>query len=369
MEDNFFKRFFESFVSRTVLALLGLIGTVITIYAFLQEKKVELRYEITANTNVLDFNADISKLEVLYDSTNLKQTKENLRIYTVKVINIGDQNIIKEFYDSNEPLGLKISSGKIIELPQIIQTSNNYIKRNLKLANYRKDRIDFSQVIIEPGDFFVIKLLVLHNKKNAPKIISFGKIVGQKDIKVVNAIDIKDEESFWNKVYYGNIWVQLLRLVSYFIAVILIIIIITSISEKIDLYRDKKRILKMISEFKSLKTYEYTRMDDAIFDRYKLKDSEIFQKMQSLIENEENLNKKYEKLTEKFKSKEYRRFGRTPNESRISFYNSTDEFTVINEMISDGIVFKELDHLTVNQAMKDTLDKFVNFLKEKGELK
>ena len=44
MEENIFKRFFESFASRTVLALLGLLGTGITIYAFLQEKKVDIRY-------------------------------------------------------------------------------------------------------------------------------------------------------------------------------------------------------------------------------------------------------------------------------------------------------------------------------------
>lgn len=369
MEENIFKRFFESFASRTVLTLLGLLGTGITIYAFLQEKKVDLRYEVIANTNVLDFNADISKLEVFYDSTNLKQTKENLRIYTVKIINNGDQIIINEFYDIKEPLGIKLSAGKIIEVPQIIQTSNDYIKRNLKVTNYQKDRISFSQVIIESGEYFIVKLLVLHKKETTPNIISFGKIAGQKSISVVNAIDVKDETSFWSKTYFGNIWVQLLRLLSYFILGVLIILFIVFVSEQIDTYRDKKRRLKMISEFKNLKIYQYTRMDDAIFDRYRLKDSQIFQEMQTLIESEKKLNETYKELTEKLKYKEYRHYRKIGNENNFTHYMERDDFSIINEMINDGIVFKENDRLVINQAMKDTLNKFVIFLKEKGEFK
>jgi len=369
MEENIFKRFFESFASRTVLALLGLLGTGITIYAFLQEKKVDVRYEVIANTNVLDFNADISKLEVFYDSTNLKQTKENLRIYTVKIINNGDQNIINEFYDINEPLGLRLSTGKIIEVPQIIETSNDYIKRNLKVTDYQKDKISFSQVIIESGEYFVVKLLVLHNKKTTPNVISFGKIAGQKNINVVNAIDVKDETSFWSKTYLGNIWVQLLRLISYFIVGVLIILFIVFVSEQIDTYRDKKRRLKMISEFKNLKTYQYTRMDDAIFDRYKFNDSRRFQEMQALIEDEIVLNDTYKELTEKLKSKEYKRFRRIESDNKFINDMELDDFSIINKMINDGIVFKENDKLVINQAMKDTLNKFVNFLKEKGEFK
>lgn len=369
MEENIFRRLFESFASRTVLALLGLLGTGITIYAFLQEKKVDLRYEVVSNTNVLDFNADISKLEVYYDSTSLKQTKENLRIYTVKIINNGDENIIKEFYDINEPLGIKISSGKIIEVPQIIQTSNDYIKRNLKVTNYQKDKISFSQVIIESGEYFMVKLLVLHNKETTPNIISFGKIAGQKIISVVNAIDVKDETSFWSKTYFGNIWVQLLRLLSYFIIGVLIILFIVFVSERIDIYRDKKRRLKMISEFKHLKSYQYTRMDDAIFDRYQLKDSDRFKQMLTLIVDEKKLNVIYTELAENLKSKEYRHFRRIENDDKVDYYLNPEYFSIINEMISDGIVFKENDRLVINQAMKDTLNKFVNFLKENGEFK
>lgn len=231
MNDNYLNKFFESIALKTVITIIGLIGTIVTIYAFLQEKKVELRYEILSNTNVLDFNAEIGKLEVIYDSTNLKKSQENLRIYTVKIINNGNQNLLKEFYDENDPLGMQLNYGKIIEQPEIIQVSNDYLNRNVKIQVYDNKKINFSQVILESGEFYIIKILVLHKIDLIPEIVSYGKIAGQTNIQVTNSIGIKEELSFWKEVYDGSIWVQLLRMVSYFLIVLLIIITVAWIAD------------------------------------------------------------------------------------------------------------------------------------------
>ena len=365
--NNLLNKLFDNLASKTVITLLGIVAATVTIYAFLQEKKVDLRYEIIANTNVLDFNAEISKLEVTYDSTNLKQTKENLRIYTIKIVNNGDQNILKEFYDENDPIGLEVSSGKIIEKPEIIQTSNDYLSRNVKILDYNYEKINFSQVILETGEFFLIKLLVLHKTDSIPNINSFGKVAGQTKIEVVNAVDVKEELSFWGKVYSGNVWVQILRLISYFLAVVAVIIVLVIISDKIDNVKEKKRKKKIVTDFKNLKTYQYTRMDDAIFDRYREDGSDLFKHMQKLLKDEEQLNLIYNKLSEELKSKEFRRFRHLEGDAR--FYYERDDWTTINEMTKDGIIFREKDKLTINQAMKDTLDKFIEFLKGKNEFK
>ena len=360
MNDNFLKKLFENMASKTVITIISLVGAGVTIFAFLQEKKVELRYEIVSNTNVLDFNAEIGKLEVTYDSTSLKKSQENLRIYTVKVVNNGNQNLLKEFYDENDPLGLQLNSGKIIELPEVIQVSNDYLKRNVKIEVYDNKSINFSQVILESGEYYIIKLLVLHKTDSIPEIISYGKIAGQTNIQVVNTIDVKEELSFWEMVYYGNIWVQLLRLVSYFIVVCLIILAIVGISSIITEKRETKRKKKNIVEFKSLKTYQYSKMDDAIFDRYKSNGMYIFEDIQKLIEDEGKLNTTYEKLSQRLKNKKYRR-----DYSYTRF--TDDEWRTIKKMIEDGIVFWDKEKLTINQAMKETLDKFIVFLNEKGE--
>lgn len=358
MSQNIIEKYLDNYASKTVITLLGIAAAFVTIYAFLQEKKVDLRYEIIANTNVLDFNADISKLEVAYDSTNLKQTGKNLRIYTIKVVNNGDENIIKEFYDENEPVGIKISSGKIIEQPEIIQSSNPYLSRNVKFKSNQDETVIFSKVIIESGEYFILKLLVLHKKEKIPNIISFGKIAGQQKIEVVNAVDVKEEMTFLKRAYFGDFWTQLLRLVSYFIFGLVIIIIIIAISDKIDLAKERKRKKKNIDDFQKQKTYQYTRMDDAIFDRYFENDGYQLIRISKLIEDDKILNNRYKELSKKVKSKEYRRFR-----------EGGEGWSTINEMLNDGIVFKENERLIVNQAMRDTLEKFINYLSDKGEFK
>lgn len=369
MKQNYFKNLFESYTSKIFITILGVIGTIITIYAFIQEKNVEVRYEVIGNTNVLDFNADISKLEVMYDSTNLKQTKENLRIYTIKVINNGSQNLLKEFYDDNELLGIKINSGKIIEKPQIIEASNNYLGRNLKFVNIKDNQFSFSKVILETNEYFTIKILVLHSKNSVPKLSSLGKIAGQKNIAVFNSSSSKDESNFFIKTYYGNIWVQLLRLISYLIVAIILIVIIIFIGSTIQDNSDKNRKKKLIKEFKIKKNYNYTKMDDAIFDRYQTEDSYSFNNIIKLIDNELELNEIYSKLSNNFKDENYVNNQKRTKDNVLRKHLKSNSWSTITEMVNDGIVFKENEKLVINQAMKDTLNKFSEFLKEKNELK
>lgn len=369
MEDkNILIRVFDNYASKTLLALFGLIGTIITIYAFFQEQNVDVRYEIIANTNVLDFNADISKLEVTYDSTNLKQTKENLRIFTIRIVNNGSKSVIKEFYDENDLLGLKTNLGKIIEKPEIIKTSNDYLNRNLKIVNYQNSIVTFSQVILEPDEYFIVKLLILHKKDALPQISSIGKIAGQREIKVVNSVDVKEETSFIKSTFQGAIWMQLLRLLSYFLVGVIIIIAIVFTSQKIDDAKENKRKVKIVEGFKQTKNYSYTRMDDALFDRYLRYGYYSISDIKTVIKDDNELNEIYTKLSTQLKSKEFRRF-RKIDENGLHHYYDYDSWTTINEMIKDGIVIKDNDKLSINQAMKDTLNKFVDYAIENGELK
>jgi hypothetical protein len=366
MDNKITKELLENSTFKILITIIGLIGTVITIYAFLQEKKVNLTYEVIANTNVLDFNAEINKLEVTYDSTNLKQTNENLRIYTIRVVNNGSQNIIKEYYDENVPVGIRISSGKIIEKPEIIQASNEYMK-NVKITSYKHDSIQFSRVIIESGEFFIVKLLVLHKKGKVPQIQSLGKIAGQKDIGVINAIEIKTNETFFQKAFNGSFFVQLLRLIGYFLILASLILATILKSERIEISRRKKKRIKYVSEFKNIALYQNTQIDDVIFDRYINENAYTLRSDLRLIKDEKELNNTFKDLSVKLRSKEYRRNRRIEND--YSIFHDESNWRRINEMIKDGIIFREQDRLVINEAMKDTLKMFETFLIKKGEIK
>lgn len=370
MEKNVVNKFLSSVISKTFITLVGLAAAVITIYAFIQDKKVNIRYEIIANSNVLDFNADLSDLAVMYDSTNLKETKENLRIITLKIVNNGNKDILNGYYDENEPLGIRITAGKIIEKPEIIHSSNEYIRRNLKIqeSSHTRDRITFSKVILEQNEFYIVKLLILHKKNQYPRISPLGKIAGQKTIEIVNASDVKVEQSFWTVTFGGNFWTHLLRLLSYFSGGIIIILLIVTISDQIDTRKEKKRKRQLVDDFKNLESYEYTRMDDAIFDRYRSEGARNLRDMKNLLSNENRLNELYWKTSAELKSKEFKRFREISDPALKMFYQQ-ESWDLVNKMISDGILFKEHESLKTNHAMKESLGKFLAFLSSKGEFR
>ena len=362
-EEDTITNFFDKYNSRTFFTIFSLIGTLVTIYAYFIDQKIDLNYEIVANTNVLDFNADINKLEVKYDSTDLKQTKENLRIFTIKIINSGTKDILKELYDDNDLLGIKLTSGKIIEKPVIIKTSSDYLKRNLKVTNYDANKLNFAKVILESDDYFLIKLLVLHKKGIDPKIQSLGKIAGIKKIEVLTAIDVKEENSVIKKTFYGNVWVQILRLIAYFIITAFIIIGILLLAQIYEENNTKRKKNKVIKNFKKSNDYKYTKMDDAIFDRYKEHKFFNLTSINELITNEENLNEIYIQISEQLKNNTSKIIRIIDSKGEEKEYGTYD-WKTINEMLNDGMIFKEHEVLKVNQIMKETLTKFIKYIYE-----
>ncbi|UPT65839.1 MAG: hypothetical protein M0D57_15140 [Sphingobacteriales bacterium JAD_PAG50586_3] len=233
-------------VVQIFVGLIGLISALISIYVFIiPEKVTKLDYEILANTNVLDINADVSKLDITYDSTSLKTTNQSLRIINIRVVNSGNESILKNYYDDNDPLGIIVKDGKIVEKPEIILTGSDYIKKNLIVKLDSSGTIFFNEIIIEPGDFFNVKLLVLYNKNQTPKIQSTGKIAGIKEIPVTSIEESKEQYSFWKTTFGGNIITQIIRLLAYTLVGFIILGLAISITIGITEYNEKRKRKKL----------------------------------------------------------------------------------------------------------------------------
>jgi hypothetical protein len=368
MKDNLFNKIFENVYSKSFLAILGLFSTILSIYAFIYEQKPNLKYEIISNTKVIDLNAQVNKLEIVYNGANLKTTHENLRIFTLKVINTGSKEILKTHFDENDPIGLALSSGRIIDVPRIIQTSNNYLKKNTNIINYSSKVINFNQVILEPDEYFIVKILVLYKMGEIPKIKSTGKIAGQKEIVIANpSVENKDESVFF-KAFSGNFLIQLLRFFAYFITIILAFFLFAISSVTFREYFSKRRLNKIVEEFKKYENYKYSMIDEGIFASYKFQGSGYFLKeMATLINDDLELNRIYQKLQTGLKSKEFKKHQITRDlEFNKLIKNQTS--ILFDSMVGLGLVFKENDRLIVNLKMKESLNKFIDFLKEKGYL-
>lgn len=367
IEKDTYEKIYNNKGLKVTLSIIALIGTLVTIYAaFFQEKHSNLQYLITTNTNVLDINAEVSKLDILFDGESLKDKEENIRIINVKISNIGNKDITIDFYDGNDPIGINIHNGFLIDKPELISSSNDYIERNLKNRILSDSiNIKFPNLIIDKGEFFILKLMIIHKSSITPFLTSIGKIAGQKDIEIIQTVE-KKETPFFVKTFQGNIWIQIIRLLLYTIAAIIFIIVIAFSVERINSVLTRKRSKKLVERFKQKEDYSYTRMDDAIFERY-IKDGEGFlEPMLILTESNEKLNEFYNASLKKVGDKP--KMPSSSSEDIISNvrYESTSEKNVklINEMVNDGIIVKDGETLTINRPMRKTIELFVIFLRE-----
>ncbi len=112
------RKFAWSFLG-VLLALL--FGGIMIQREFFADSVPRLRYDILTSTPVLDVREDVSKLSVLFDGIDIRQQKKSLRVITVRVVNDSQKDILKGYYDEDEPLGLRLSTGRIIRSDLVLQ--------------------------------------------------------------------------------------------------------------------------------------------------------------------------------------------------------------------------------------------------------
>lgn len=351
-----------------IIAFIGLVGASLTTYAFFfQEKKIDLQYEIIANSNVLDIKAELTQLDILYNGKSLKQKNQNLRIVNLRINNTGTEHILKTFYDDNDPLGFKVVDGEIIENPEVLDASNEYLKNNLVVTLESANQVSFSKVIIESREFFVLKLLILHKYGSSPRIIPVGKVAGVSRIDLVSKLEVAETKSFFKEVFKGNFWIQTAKSFFYFLIALSVIIITVSLGVGISSLKDKVKRKKLVKEFISKSEFQFTRMDEVIFERYKKEGSGPISSMNRSLSNEKMLNKRYQnwlKSKNKYSIPEdmlVEVHRRSPREGFVLF-------NFWNNIINDGLVIKDGNQLKINQAMKKTLNAFASFLEGKSKV-
>ena len=271
--------------------LLAIIFGGIAIYtSFLQDKNPKLEFIVETKTSVLDLKEDIKNLDILYKGINIKKQDKNLSIITLCILNNSDVNILKGFYDDLSPVKIFVENADIVDKPQVISTSNQYLKENVKVHLDSTGCIYLPKLILEGQESFSISLLLLHKNGVEPEILAHGKIAGQRNgIQVKTTYQQKSELDFWDKILFGNIWVHLVRFLGYlfsFIILALAIVIPTAlISESISESRKKKRV----KNYKSKKEIENSPETDAVFDLYLDNSLDVLVRCQKLLANESRL--------------------------------------------------------------------------------
>lgn len=330
--------------------LTGLIFGLLSVYTdFFRSTSPQIQFDILSNTTVVDLKENIGKIDILYDSTSILLKKQTLSLITLKIANNGNSDVLKNFYDNHFPLGFKIDKGIILEKPTLIQSSNDYIGQSIGLTSKNQNEINFTDFIFEKDEFFILKILVLHNANEQPEIIPEGKVAGVKQISVTKSYLSKETKTFWQRVFDGSVLIHVTRFFTYLFSFVLfalvIVLPIAFVSDSIA-KRKRKRKLK---EFRIHLRREFT-------------DPEMFL-TEFFLDNGIDALKRFKKIASQYQK--YRRVFEVinPNFEPRLMVNHPEQRPY--EMATMELIkaLKEKQYITVEDGklvFKDNLDNFLN---------
>lgn len=255
------------------ITLIALIVSLIYIFyvEVVQKENIELSFSIVNNSNVFDINEPIEDLEIKYENRNLVELNESLKLLTLKIENTGNKHLVEDMYYSKVPFGAELLNGKIIQKPELIESSFEYSGENI---NYN-DSLNFiylPKLPLDKGDFYSIKVLYLAKDK-VGEIIPKGKISGMKSISVSDSS---------NKPVSGVLglprFMQILLAIPIFVMFLLILYSLFSGILRYFKTRQKRSLLKKFK--KKNKAVELPKEIEYLFMEF---DKPNFQKLEEIL--------------------------------------------------------------------------------------
>ena len=236
-----------SFVG-VIIAFLSIIFAVYVFYA----ENPNVTFDIVNDVNVLDVNKPLSDLNIYFQGEDIQQKNLNLRIISVKIENTGNVDILQNLYDENVIFGLQIDDGNIIE-SRLVFSNSDYLTSNLNLKIVN-NTIEFSKPILEKNKYFIVEILVLHNKDKGPTIVPLGKIAGIERMDVAKSYT--ERQSFFDDMFSGSLLIQSVRLVVYTFLAFIGLVFIAIVGETIDSFMERKRKDKRTSLVNQLSLFD-----------------------------------------------------------------------------------------------------------------
>lgn len=245
------------YLSERNLALLGVLLALIfgsfSVYTYIADNP-SVTFDIISDSNVLDVHESLTGLNIYYQGEDIQQTNQNLRIITLKVENTGNVDILQNFYDNNVKWGFQIDNGHIIEA-KLVGSNSNYLESNLNIKVINNS-VEFSKPIFEKNKFFIVTVLILHNKDEGPLLNPTGKIAGIENIGVKTSYI--ERESFIDEVLSGSLIVHSTRYIVYtllLIAFVIIAFVIGDKTESITKNRKRRKLGELVSKLDDAEHY------------------------------------------------------------------------------------------------------------------
>lgn len=339
--------------------LMAIIFGAITLYlGFYKEVKPDLNFVITADSSVLDVKENLGSLDVIYENESLSKRRQDLRFITFRVVNQGNAPILSNYYDKNDPVGFEVIDGELADEPTLLNASNDYLKEKLLTNTTPDNKVLFSNVILEPNEYFELKVLVLHEIGKKPYIEAFGKIATVNSIKVLRNFTSVNKLSFLEITFGGGFFTNLARLFSFGLIFIFLMAGLIFSSEKISDFKEKRRKERLLATFKEYDSDKITDKDSFFFDYYLNHDADVVRQYHAIMNSQSTLSSLCSE-GEAVEEKNRKPIHWSIKDEKAMFVELKNEGFVT---IKDGVVIFDEQRLSV-------LTDFVNYLKRKGEFK
>lgn len=236
--------------------IVAIIFGAITFYTLLHDKKPDILFEITNESNVFDVHRPVEGLNITFQNDDIQEENLNLKLTTIKIMNKGEADVLQGHYDNNTMWGLSVLNATAIEVR--LQTSNDeYLEKNIRPVLINGSTIQFTKVIFEEDRYFTLEILSLHDKNTSPEFIPIGKIAGINKIKTIKTWSDKHEDTFLKRLFQGGLSTNIYRFILFgfvfFVGFILTIGIILKVDEFSSNLKKEKRQKSIVTVLYTLR--------------------------------------------------------------------------------------------------------------------
>jgi hypothetical protein len=331
-------------------SLIGLLlGIAFFVYStFIYERRPELRIDLLNNSPVYDLKEDVPLLQIIFHGEDLKKQNNTLSLMTTRISNAGNASILLTHYDERDPLSITLDNVRIIKL-DVVDASNHYLSQNVAdWIHIYNDKIEFTPIILDPGDYFSLKILVIHSIGHKPEIsAAAGKIAGINKIQVNEQYRVDRTQTFFDDIISGGPLVHIFRAILYgfilplFIAFFMGAVLTSNMMKKVEVFR-RSRIVK---NFAILYPNKITDLGKKVLDNFCKYGLGYIFRVRYLFKSDDNIKQFSNKI------KEYELNGKK---------NRQVEYAVFD--LFNDIIKIENEKIFVDPEVKSLVDDFTIFL-------
>jgi len=269
---------------------------------FFYEKRPRVVYEIQSQTRVFDIKEDVPKLDVIFQGESIRSKHETLSLITVKIANIGNSDIGSGAFDTTNLPGLRVKRGKIVKA-EFVLGSSDYFSKGERIRSKDDNSFEILPVLLDKGQYFVLKLLLLHAENDVPAIESFGKFGGVVHTEITVAPSTEGHRGLFYRTFAGDFVIQFFRAVVYTVVALALLILAIWLTIAVYKWWRRRRRKRLVTKFRKLLDHPVTSSERAILRAYEEADFEPYDPDQFIIQMNALLNNPVE-LEKRMREKE-----------------------------------------------------------------